>query len=470
MYSKLSRMNNILQVMTSKRLYIYLLLFIVSAAAWSQEANDDDNDFTTTGKDHKRIELVDDSLYYDDYAYLYDYKIADNVFVLAQVGISHSMSENTRFGNFFANMRPSFTLGIGKWLSPTFGLRLTAGVRPQVGRADWELCDLPKVGWHPAPESRYPFGNYKFTVFAGYFDALVNFTNIVYKYKESRRFNLVGIIGLGYNRSYGFEKEKLAVWKEGVKYISTDGNSSQTFRYDVSTEPANYFAAHVGFQGRYKFNDAWDFTAEVTMNGTDDRYNGHEYDRVYDTYVDILIGAQFHFKDSHDRRRFHYVKHLESDVLARLAQMASDANEKLNDANMMMPEIYEKVRLSEALQTTISFYVDRYYITEAQKKNLKSVANFLATHPDINLIVTGYADVETAYPAYNLRLSQRRAQAVYDMLVGEFNVPKERLRIDFKGDTVQPYDQVNEWNRAVIFFLDRNGGDSQILESEGDGE
>ncbi len=255
-----------------------------------------------------------------------------------------------------------------------------------------------------------------------------------------------------------------------MKYISTDGNSSQTFRYDVSTEPANYFAAHVGFQGRYKFNDAWDFTAEVTMNGTDDRYNGHEYDRVYDTYVDILIGAQFHFKDSHDRRRFHYVKHLESDVLARLAQMASDANEKLNDANMMMPEIYEKVRLSEALQTTISFYVDRYYITEAQKKNLKSVANFLATHPDINLIVTGYADVETAYPAYNLRLSQRRAQAVYDMLVGEFNVPKERLRIDFKGDTVQPYDQVNEWNRAVIFFLDRNGGDSQILESEGDGE
>jgi hypothetical protein len=52
------------------------------------------------------------------------------------------------------------------------------------------------------------------------------------------------------------------------------------------------------------------------------------------------------------------------------------------------------------------------------------------------------------------------------MLVNEFHVPKNRLRIDYKGDTVQPYASVNEWNRAVIFFLDRDGGKSQVLESE----
>ena len=52
------------------------------------------------------------------------------------------------------------------------------------------------------------------------------------------------------------------------------------------------------------------------------------------------------------------------------------------------------------------------------------------------------------------------------MLVNEFNIPENRLRIDYKGDTVQPYNTVNEWNRAVIFFLDRNDGKSQVLESE----
>ena len=181
---------------------------------------------------------------------------------------------------------------------------------------------------------------------------------------------------------------------------------------------------------------------------------------------DILIGAQFHFKDCHGRRRFHYVKNLNAAVLERLARMQDDENEKLAEANLAVPEIFEKIKFNEALQTTVSFYVDRYYITDAQKKNIKSVATFLATHPDINLIVTGYADIETAYPAYNLRLSQKRAQAVYDMLVNEFHVPTNRLRIDYKGDTVQPYTSVNEWNRAVIFFLDRDGGKSQILESE----
>lgn len=240
----------------------------------------------------------------------------------------------------------------------------------------------------------------------------------------------------------------------------------RTIFYDVNTNPGNYFAAHIGLQGRWKASNAWDVIAEVTFNGTDDKYNGHEYDRVYDTYFDILLGAQFHFKDCHGRRRFHYVKYLNSAVLDRLAKMRDDENEKLNEANMAIPEIFEKIKFTEALQTTISFYVDRYYITDAQKKNLKSVATFLATHPDINLIVTGYADIETAYPAYNLRLSQKRAQAVYDMLVNDFNVSADRLRIDYKGDTVQPYANVNEWNRAVIFFLDRGDRQSQVLESE----
>ena len=398
-----------------------------------------------------RSKLDEDSLYYDEFAYLDDYHFADNLFLLGQVGMSHSMSENTRFGNFFANERPSFNIGIGKWIYPAFGTRLTFGLHPQVGRAEWEISELwPNV-----------FGNYSYNMFSAYVDGLVNLTNIVFKYREDRVFNLIGIIGLGYNYTFGFDKNKCDIMRKGV--INTDGG---LVHYDVNTKPGHYFAAHVGFQGRWKVSPAWDVVGEITFNGTDDNYNGHSYDRVYDTYFDFLLGAQYHIKDCHGRHRFHYVKYLNSELIERLAKMLSDENERLSEANMAVPEIFERIKFNEALQTTVSFYVDRYYITDGQKKNIKSVATFLATHPDINLIVTGYADVETAYPAYNLRLSQKRAQAVYDMLVNEFHVPTNRLRIDYKGDTVQPYAAVNEWNRAVIFFLDRNGGKSQVLESE----
>lgn len=440
-----------------RKISILFVAFLLGNMAFAQSDHEVDSTFLRTQFDA-------DSLYYDEWAYLDDYHFFDNIFVLGQLGISHSMSENTRFGNFFANQKLSFNIGIGKWLYPSFGLRLTAGVHPQVGRAEWELAELLDNGWRLAEGSKYPFGNYNFSIISAYLDGLVNLTNIILKYKEDRLFNLIGIIGLGYDRSFGFEKEKLAEWSSGVTYARE--GIERTFTYQVSSNPGNYFAFHIGLQGRWKASPAWDLIAEVTFNGTDDDYNGIAYDRVYDTYFDILVGAQFHFKDCHGRRRFHYVKHLNEAVMARLNKMASDENERLAEANAAIPEIFEKIKLSEALQTTISFYVDRYYITDAQKKNVKSVATFLQTHPDINLIVTGYADIETAYPAYNLRLSQKRAQAVYDMLVNEFHVPTNRLRIDYKGDTVQPYTSVNEWNRAVIFFLDRDGGKSQLLKSE----
>lgn len=440
--------------MKIRKLYIIVTALLVSSAVYGQGYQVVDSTFN-------RTKLDQDSLYYDEMAYLDDYHFLDNIFVAGQIGISHSMSENTRFGRFFDNEKLSFNIGVGKWFYPSFGLRITAGLHPQVGRAEWEISDA------------YPeyFGNYTYNMFSGYVDGLVNLTNILLKYKEDRVFNLVGIIGLGYNHTFGFDKTKCAIMAAGLdankkpRYNNPDAGE-RVIGYDVNTNPGNFFAAHVGLQGRWKVSPAWDVVAEVTFNGTDDKYNGHEYDRVYDTYFDVLIGAQFHFKDCHGRRRFHYVKNLNSAVLERLAKMKDDENERLNEANMAVPEIFEKLKFNEALQTTVSFYVDRYYITDAQKKNVKSVATFLATHPDINLIVTGYADIETAYPAYNLRLSQKRAQAVYDMLVNEFHVPENRLRIDYKGDTVQPYTSVNEWNRAVIFFLDRDGGKSQILESE----
>jgi outer membrane protein OmpA-like peptidoglycan-associated protein len=103
---------------------------------------------------------------------------------------------------------------------------------------------------------------------------------------------------------------------------------------------------------------------------------------------------------------------------------------------------------------TVSFIIDKYNITAIQKNNVAEVAKYLEEHPDVNIVVTGYADVQTAYPAYNLKLSERRAKSVFNCLVKEFGVSPDRLRIDFKGDTIQPYKMKNEWNRVVIFMTE----------------
>lgn len=397
-----------------------------------------------------------------DQDFLYHYELGDNWFVGGSVGMSHSLSENTRFGNFFEAQRPSFQAEIGKYFYPSFGMRLTLGYKQQKGRAEWEICELPNLYLKDGSPVPNHFGFYDFSIFTTYLDALINFTNIVTPYREHRLFNLVGILGLGYTRSIYFDDNKLDKWRSTDYYIGNPvGNpGAMPITYDVDSKNKDYLAVHIGLQGRFRLNDAWDLNAEVVYNVTDDAYNGVRFDRVYDTYFDMLVGVNYHFKDCHNLRRFRYINYDKSRVVEALVQSLKRENTRVNTNSQAIRRQVPVEQYSEQLQTTIQFYIDRYYITEAQKKNVKSVANFLEKHPDINLVVTGYADVETAYPKYNMQLSKRRANAVRDMLIKEYGVDPSRLELDYKGDVEQPYATVNEWNRAVVFRMKSKNSDN----------
>jgi outer membrane protein OmpA-like peptidoglycan-associated protein len=67
--------------------------------------------------------------------------------------------------------------------------------------------------------------------------------------------------------------------------------------------------------------------------------------------------------------------------------------------------------------------------------------------------IVAYADKKTGTPAYNLALSERRAKAVAEALSNEYGISSDRISIDWKGDTEQPYAE-NEWNRVAVFFVD----------------
>ena len=112
----------------TKKIYIMVTAMLLSIAVYGQGYQLVDSTYSHT-------KLDQDSLYYDEMAYLDDYHFLDNIFLVGQIGMSHSMSENTRFGNFFANEKLSFNIGVGKWLYPSFGIRFTGGLHPQVGRA-----------------------------------------------------------------------------------------------------------------------------------------------------------------------------------------------------------------------------------------------------------------------------------------------------------------------------------------------
>ena len=62
--------------------------------------------------------------------------------------------------------------------------------------------------------------------------------------------------------------------------------------------------------------------------------------------------------------------------------------------------------------------------------------------------MTGYADVETGNPRINSTLSEKRANNVAEVLKAK-GIAADRIKVDYKGDTVQPYNTPKE-NRVSI--------------------
>ena len=69
-------------------------------------------------------------------------------------------------------------------------------------------------------------------------------------------------------------------------------------------------------------------------------------------------------------------------------------NRKINEErNKPIPapvvtEVKKEVVKNEMLGMTVSFIIDKYNITDIQKKNVAEAAKYLEDHPEVNLIIT----------------------------------------------------------------------------------
>lgn len=56
----------------------------------------------------------------------------------------------------------------------------------------------------------------------------------------------------------------------------------------------------------------------------------------------------------------------------------------------------------------------------------------------------------TSTSQYNMDLSKKRADAVYNELTKKYGINPNRPTVKYDGSDVQPY-STNDWNRIVIF-------------------
>ena len=79
------------------------------------------------------------------------------------------------------------------------------------------------------------------------------------------------------------------------------------------------------------------------------------------------------------------------------------------------------------------------------------IASYLKNHPDAKVVVKGYASKE-GNPEFNVKLAQRRAEAVKTSLVKRYKIASDRIVAEGQGIGEMFTEQ--SWNRVSICTLE----------------
>ncbi|CZF78963.1 OmpA family protein [Grimontia marina] len=112
--------------------------------------------------------------------------------------------------------------------------------------------------------------------------------------------------------------------------------------------------------------------------------------------------------------------------------------------------------VKQSFRLNVTFPNDSSELRPSNYAKLEQLADFLNDQKNASVTIEGHAS-KVGNPAYNLTLSQRRADAVAKALVNDFDIDASRVDAIGYGDTVPLNDEDSEYahdvNRRVMATL-----------------
>ena len=262
---------------------------------------------------------------------------------------------------------------------------------------------------------------------------------------DKRVFSIIPYVGVG--GTYGWDYNRPEIRGNDGKCMDHQGIINGSFGIDF----------------RFRLNKRVDLYVDARALLTGDNINSVAWRTGVDPILSLTGGLSINLgKDGR-----HTTKYVPFDCSGTIR----DLNNKINDlrgdladtearlraaeAQLPCPEVKEAasaVKETPAVNPAIRFKFNSAKVSDTDKATLYDVAQILKANPDTKIAIKGYADKRTGTSAYNQKLSERRANAVKDILVG-YGVDADRMTIDAFGDSEQPYTDVNNWNRVVIMTV-----------------
>ena len=218
----------------------------------------------------------------------------------------------------------------------------------------------------------------------------------------------------------------------------------------------NYLVPKVGIQVNYRVSDPVILFLEGDFKVYSDKLDGIVNTAQYDGNLVLSAGLTYRFKNHDGTRGFNYIPSYNQEDVDALNNEINNLREQLDKkpVEVIVHDtlvIKDERVLNTSTPMTIRFTADSYEIAEDQKANIENLALFLKDNPEITVSVIGYADKNTGTPDYNQELSEKRAEAVKDLLVNKYGIDSKQLNVSAEGDKVQQY-ETNNWNRAVLII------------------
>lgn len=328
-------------------------------------------------------------------------------------------AENDAKADFGKRLGWMGQLEVGRWNSPNWGARVVVdgGVIKFVA---------------PNPDTDIKW-------MGGHLDLMYNIINAWGGYNPDRVYSLVPYLGIGY--MYGMDE-----WfKKKNPKSSAFKNQDQTLTYNV------------GIINNFQLSNRVALFLELGWRILQDSFDGmrngdYEWDNMFTGTAGLKIGLGKQDFTPAELMDYNLINDLNSQINKLRAE-----NEKLSlrpESCPECPEVQPTVVTENVYVPNVVFFrINSYKIDRGQQVNVYNTAEYMKKHPDVKVNIVAYADRKTGYPAYNLALSEKRAKAVAKALTDEYGVSSDRITIDWKGDTEQPYEE-NDWNRVAIFFVD----------------
>lgn len=219
----------------------------------------------------------------------------------------------------------------------------------------------------------------------------------------------------------------------------------------------SFAGINAGLTFKFRLAERVNFNIEGNAIYLPTAFDGHEGN---DAGADGILQATAGFSYKLGKTYWDVAKPMDYDLIDRLNQEINDLKnrpEKICPTCPPPPPLptpeppkQEEVKF---LPDPVFFRIDKSDIDASEWMKIEKAVDFLTKNPEANVVVTGYADKQTATPTYNLKLSERRAKIVAQALTNKYGIAPSRVSVNWAGDQIQPF-KVNEWNRVVIFVIE----------------